>query len=111
MDGVSLDQPPSRPALKTLVKRRRVNSAGAPSGVDSGGGTLQRLDLLAVLVAVALSGDRRAVVLRRMDDLPAVHGTVLRAGFVPQLGALPGARIAVGAVSVLLNRGDGKSGV
>src|SRR3546814_2144187 len=58
--------------------------------------TLQRLDLLAVLVAVALSGDRRAVVLRRMDDLPAVHGTVLRAGFVPQLGALPGARIAVG---------------
>src|SRR3546814_12175045 len=67
--------------------------------------TLQRLDLLAVLVAVALSGDRRAVVLRRMDDLPAVHGTVLRAGFVPQLGALPGARIAVGAVYVLLNRG------
>src|SRR3546814_14196888 len=40
-----------------------------------------------------------------MDDLPAVHGTVLRAGFVPQLGALPGARIAVGAVYVLLNRG------
>src|SRR3546814_16532882 len=73
--------------------------------------TLQRLDLLAVLVAVALSGDRRAVVLRRMDDLPAVHGTVLRAGFVPQLGALTGARIAVGAVYVLLHRGDRKSDV
>src|SRR3546814_11493825 len=40
-----------------------------------------------------------------MVDLPAVHGTVLRAGFVPQLGALPGARIAVGAVYVHLNRG------
>src|SRR3546814_3981676 len=95
MDGRPLVQPPILPGLKSLGKSRRGNAAGAPSGVDSGGGTLQRLDLLAVLVAVALSGDRRAVVLRRMDDLPAVHGTVLRAGFVPQLGALPGARIAV----------------
>src|SRR3546814_12502750 len=107
MDGRPLVQPPILPGLKSLGKSRRGNAAGAPSGVDSGGGTLQRLDLLAVLVVVALSGDRRAVVLRRMDDLTAVHGTVLRAGFVPQLGSLPAARIAVGDAYVLLNHGPG----
>src|SRR3546814_16282245 len=97
MDGRPLVQPPILPGLKSLGKSRRGNAAGAPSGVDSGGGTLQRIDLPAVLVAVALSGDRRAVVLRRWEDLQALHGTVMRTGFVPQLGALPGARLDVGA--------------